>query len=266
MKHMEKNGFTLIELLVAMAIASIVGVVMVSAYQVQVRAKNTQEAFTDMNQAARASLEIMTNEIRMAGLDPIGNANARIFTASDGDLVLALDRRNNAGTNAPDADCCDPNEQIRYHLTNDADDDGVNDNIAGGVECHLGRQTGSGLIAALGCGGAANPLQQPLARNVDVLNFVYLAPDNTNLPADADILPDVLATPVATQALRDSIRSIQVTIVARAGTESVGFMYAFTNNDAYNNINPEGAEEILPAQGDHFRRLRLATTINCRNL
>lgn len=58
MIHIETKGFTLIELLVGIAITSIVGVLMVSAYQMQVRSKNTQEALTDMNQAARAHLRL----------------------------------------------------------------------------------------------------------------------------------------------------------------------------------------------------------------
>ena len=215
MPRTRKNGFTLIELLVAMAVASILGAVIVAAYTSQVRAKNTQEALTDMNQNARAALEIMTHEIRLAGLDPTENANARIITATTGELAFSMDR-GNGSTHKPDGDTNDPNENIRYALS---------------AQGHLGRDTGGGL--------------QPLARNVDALNFVYL---------------DAAGMPVAgTQA----IRAIQVTIVARAGTASGGFMYSYTNNDAYFNQQP--GPPILPAQGDAFRRLRLTTTIACRN-
>lgn len=253
MNHMGKNGFSLIELLVAMAITSIVTIAIVSTYQVQVQAKNTQEALTDMNQTARAALEIMAHEIRLAGLDPTSDAGAGITTARADELIFSLDRRSNVGAvavNAPDRDCCDPNEQVRYHLTNDGDNDGVNDNIADGVECHLGRETGAGLIAALGCAGGTNGLQ-PLARNVDALNFVYLDEAGTVIPS-----------PVAANRL-DDIRAIQVTIVARAGTGSRGFFYDYTDNTAYFNLQNQ---QIIPAQGDDFRRLRLATTIACRNL
>ena len=244
-----KNGFTLIELLVAMAMASIAIVVIVSAYTVQVRAKNIQEAITDMNQTARAAMEIMTHEIRMAGLDPTEDADARIITADVGELIFSTDNRDDAGTNAPDEDCCDPNEQLRYALTNDGAGDGINDTIADGTECHLGRETGSGLIAAHGCSGGTNGLQ-PLARNVDALNFVYLDEDG-----------NVLGAPVGDP---DAIRVIEVTIVARAGTDSRGFLTSdYTNNQAYENLQ---GDVILPAQGDGFRRLRLATTIYCRNL
>lgn len=249
-----QNGFTLIELLVAMAITSIVMVAIISTYTVQVRAKNTQEALTDMNQTARAALEIMTHDIRLAGLDPTVSAGAGITTAGVGELIFSIDRRSNTGTlalNASDGDCCDPNEQIRFHLTNDGDDDGVNDAIAGGVECNLGRETGSGLIGGLCPGGATPGGLQPLARNVDALNFVYLDDTGAVIPA-----------PVAANRL-DDIHTIEVTLVARSGTESRGFSYDHTDSAAYFNLQ---GQQILPAQGDGFRRLRLATTVVCRNV
>ena len=254
MPRTRENGFTLIELLVAMVIASILGAAIMATYTTQVRAKNTQEALTDMNQTARAALELMTQEIRLAGLDPSENAGASIITADVGELIFSMDRGDAAvpPTHAPNGDCCDGNEVIRYHLSpaaRDADNDGVNDNIAGGVECNLGRETGAGNLPGNPCGAGPPGGLQPLARNVDVLNFVYIDDTGTVIPV-----------PVADT--RD-IRTIQVTIVARAGTESGGFMYSFTNNDAYNN---QQGTEILPAQGDAFRRLRLTTTIACRNM
>ncbi|MGB9499055.1 MAG: prepilin-type N-terminal cleavage/methylation domain-containing protein [Dissulfuribacterales bacterium] len=253
MRNTAKNGFTLVELLVAMAIASIVMAAIVSAYQIQVMGKNTQEIITDMNQTARAALEIMAQEIRMAGCNPKGideNANGRprIITASPGELIFSLDIDDNLNTKQPDGDCCDSNEVIRYCLTNDAAGDGINDSIASGVECHLGRETGPGNDPDLACGGVSG--LQPLARNVDVLNFVYLDEDGV-----------VIGAPVGVNDLKD-IRSIEITLVARAGKESGGFLYSYTNKDTYKN---QQGTEILSAQNDRFRRLQLTTTINCRN-
>ena len=76
MNNTANRGFTLVELLVAMAIASIVMAVVVTAYQVQVRGKNTQAALNDMNQTTRAALEVMTNEIRTAGFDTVDPSSA----------------------------------------------------------------------------------------------------------------------------------------------------------------------------------------------
>lgn len=239
MRYTDKKGFTLIELLIGMALSSIAIIIIIGTYTLQVRGKNTMEALTDMNQAARAALEIMTDEIRQAGLDPLGTANASITYATKGTLSFSLDRRSNtSSTNAPDGDTHDPNEEITYSLTLDTDDNGVNDDIVSGTECHLGRNTGGGL--------------QPLARNVDTLNFVYLNAAGTAInltPTD--------------QTLRDSIRSIEITIVARAGQSSGGLFYSYVNNDVYRNLQDA---IVLEAQKDAFRRLRLATTVQCRNM
>ena len=219
MPNTNKNGFTLVELLVAMAVASILGVIFAAAYAAQVRGSNVQEVTTDMNQNARAAMEIMTQEIRMASLDPTEDANARIITADVSELSFTLDRGDGA-TNEPDGDTNDPNENIRYAL-----------NGAG----HLGRDTGGGL--------------QPLCRNVEVLNFVYLDEDD-----------NVLGAPVADT--RD-IRAIELTIVARAETDSRGALRGdYTNNETYFNLQNN---VVLPAQGDGFRRIRMATTIVCHN-
>lgn len=149
------KGFTLIELLVAMAVVSIVMAAVVSAYQLQVRGKNTQDALTDMNQTARAALEIMTYEIRTAGCDPELTADAGITVAAANQLDFTMDIGDGASFE-PDGDLDDPNEQVSYLLN-------------GGNLC---RDTGGGPM--------------PLARNVDALNFVYLDEDGniTGTPAD----------------------------------------------------------------------------------
>lgn len=224
MQHNKNKGFTLIELLVAMAITSIVMAAVVSAYQLQVRGKNTQEALTDMNQTARAALEVMTNEIRSAGLDPLNTLpmGAGILNPTANQLRIIMDIGDGASLQ-PDGDTNDPNEDVTYSLYVD---------IRGNR--NLGRDTGGG--------------NQPLALNVDALDFVYLNAFGipTGIPAN--------------------IRSIQVTLVARAGEMAaggVGFVGAHTDTTAYQN---QQGTEILAAQNDSYRRLLLTTTIQCRNI
>jgi type IV pilus assembly protein PilW len=210
------QGFTIIELLVAMAVVSIVMAAVVSAYQLQVRSKNTQEALTDMNQTARAALEIMTHEIRTAGCDPNRTAGAGIIQAATNanQLSFTMDIGDGASFE-PDGDTNDPNEQVRYAL-------------AGG---NLGRDTGGGL--------------QPLARNVDVLNFVYLDADGNVTATMADV------------------QTIEVAIVARSGQAAGGLMYAFTDTQQYQNLR---GNVIFGPANDNFRRLLLTASINCYNL
>jgi type IV pilus assembly protein PilW len=226
MKQTSNKGFTLIELLVTIAIVSIIMAAVVSAYQLQVRGKNTQEALTDMNQTLRTALEIMTHEIRTAGFDIVSPsaAVAGIITANANQLRFTRDIGDGV-TFQSDNDTNDPNEDIRYAINTNG---------------HLGRDTGGGLM--------------PLARNVDALDFVYL---------DGNTPPNVIPTPVSAGNLAN-IRSIQVTIVARAGEAGgVGFVGAFTDTTVYQN---QQGTVILPAQNDSYRRLLLTTTIQCRNL
>ena len=221
MKPTSNKGFTLIELLVAMAAGSIIMAAVVSTYALQVRGKNTQEALTDMNQTTRAAMEIMANEIATAGLDPFNSPKlAGIVTANANQLNFTMDISDGASFQ-PDGDINDANENVTYQLYVDGDG---NQN--------LGRNTGGG--------------NQPLARNVDALNFVYLD-ENGNVTA-------TLA----------NIRSIEVTIVARAGEAGgTGFVGHYTDARSYQ--NRQGAE-ILAAQNDSYRRILLTTTIQCRNM
>jgi type IV pilus assembly protein PilW len=217
MKDLDHNGFTLIELMIAMVVGSLLMVAVVSAYQIQVKSKNTQEALTDMNSSTRAALEIMVHELRTAGCDPDGTAGAGIVNAAANTISFTMDIGNATGTSfEPDGALNGPNEQVRYAINANGD---------------LGRDTGGGL--------------QPLARNVDALDFVYLDEDGN--------VTGTLA----------NIRSVQVTIVARAGRVGTGFMNTEVDNTNYTN---QQGTVILAAPGDRFRRLLLTTTVACRNL
>ena len=164
-RHGQNEGFTLMELLVAMAIVSIVLAAVVSAYELQVRGKNTQDALTDMNETARAALEIMTHELRTAGCDPNRAANAGITGAAANRFDITMDIGDGA-TFEPDGDLDDPNERVSYYLN------------AG----NLVRDTGGGPM--------------PLARNVDALDFVYLDEDG-NITADVTLIRSVQLALVA---------------------------------------------------------------------
>lgn len=220
MNYSQNKGFTLIELMVAMVIASILLAAIISAYRFQVSGKNIQESMVDMNQTARAALEIMITEIRMAGFDPLQTAGAGILIANANELSFNMDIGDGASFQ-PNGQLGDPNESVRYAINGDG---------------HLGRDAGDGSGL------------QPLARNVDALNFVYLGQNNNVLPPPANV---------------SAIRAIQLTIVARAGESPRGFMGSHTDNTAYRN---QQGDTIFTAPGDSFRRLLLTTTINCNNI
>jgi type IV pilus assembly protein PilW len=227
---LNQAGLTLVELMVALAMAAIVMAVVCSAYISQVRGAISQETMLDMQQTARAAMEIMENEIRMAGCDPTRKAGAAILRATAAEFSFTMDLENNAGSPKPDGDTDDANESIRYALNRDANRDGQADQIP----CDLGRDSGGGL--------------QPFAENIDALNFVYLDEDGIPLAAGFSL---------------DQIQAVQITLVARSGEQLRGLLWAYTDKTTY--LNQQG-EVILPAQGDNLRRLMLTTTVYCRNL
>lgn len=93
---------------------------------------------------------------------------------------------------------------------------------------------------------------QPLAENIDALNFVYLDGASPPTVLDDDGFGNVVAS-------RPLIRSVQVTVVARTGRADPGY----TDTRIYTNLQ---GQTILGVQNDSFRRRTLSTTIACRNL
>ena len=204
--------------------------VIYATYTTQVRGSISQETMLDMQQTARAAMEIMENEIRLAGCDPTKKAGATILTAAGAELIFTMDIQNNGGWQKPDGDTNDANEYIRYALNQDADRNGQADRIP----CDLGRDTGGGL--------------QPFAENIDALNFVYLDEDGNRLSAGFTV---------------DKIKAVQITMVARSGEQLRGMLRTYRDNIVYRN---QLGDIILPAQGDNFRRIMLTSTVFFRNL
>ena len=92
-----RNGFTLIELLIALAVGALLmgGIYGLLAQQRNAYARHQQ--MLEMRQNVRLGLDVMINDIRMAGFDPTGNAGAGIVTAR-ADLMRFTIDRNGSGT------------------------------------------------------------------------------------------------------------------------------------------------------------------------
>ena len=228
-KIVKKNrGFTLIELLIAMAIAGIVTAAIYTAYRSQQDSYIIQEDIAVMQQNLRAGMYMMVREIRMAGYDPTGNANAQIENA-ESDLIY-LTRDDNG-----DGDFSDSSEHIVFDLYD-----------SNGIET-LGRTTSSSAITI-----TENPAghfeatgHQPLAENIEELEFFYTFADGTSA-----------LSPTAAQLV--DIRSVRITMLARAERTD----QKFVNIQAY--ATPGG--QAWGPYNDNFRRRLLITTVKCRNM
>jgi type IV pilus assembly protein PilW len=162
------KGFSLIELLLAMATGLIVLISTYNVFTIQSRHFSMQEQKAEMLQNARAGLDIMTKEIRMAAYNPSGS-------------LAACTGTNNA-TNAP---CVGITAATAVTLSFSADLDGdgnltadstnPNENIVYDVYT-------SGGKSALG--RTSNGSKQPVVENISTLSFAYFDANNnatTNL-------------------------------------------------------------------------------------
>ena len=173
-------GFTIVELLVAMVVALLAMGAIYSTFLNQYRAYRTQEETAEMQQNLRAAMLYMEREIRMAGCDPIGIADARIIKAERTLIRFTEDVRGNSSGSDPDGNTDDPNENITYSLK------GTN----------LVKNTGGG--------------NHVVAQNIDAVDFVYL--DGSSPP---HVLNDPLIDGDVPADKMTQIRSVEITIVAR---------------------------------------------------
>jgi type IV pilus assembly protein PilW len=109
-----QTGFTLIDIVVGLAMASVLMVVMVSLFTTMGRSYTIQNVAADVQQVARGGVELMIQEIRMAGLDPSGSAVAGIVDNFDTD---------NGFHERHDAQIA-PTDANNFAFTMDADTDG----------------------------------------------------------------------------------------------------------------------------------------------
>lgn len=167
-------GFTLIELLIAMAVGLVLLGAMYGAFTAYNKTVGTQEQVAEMQQNARAAMDLMTREIRMAGYDPLGSAGAGIVSASSDAITFTLDITNDDGTGPSDGDTGDSNEYITYSLYTT---DGIQ---------KLGRKS------------TATATNQPIAEHVQSLAFQYWKASGGTAATTAEIRRIQIAVTVQT--------------------------------------------------------------------
>ena len=224
-----KGGFTLIELMIAMAISTVVMTAIYSAYRSQLKSHITQQKVVEMQQNARASMFVMEREIKMSGYDPDRSQDTEITVADNNTITFTVSAISDGIDNDGDGDI------------DTADSDGGEVQT---ITYSLGGQDLQRTVDAMP--------PQPVAENIEVLDFVYLREDRTPL----------LATPLDSDN-RDLIRSIQITLIARSGENVAVMMMKHTDNKTYNN---QQGDALLVNPNDSFRRVILTADVKCRNL
>lgn len=110
-----EQGFSLIELLIATVISLVLFTSLFTAFIMQRKAYNVQEQITEMMQVARAAMDMMGREIKVAGYDLAGLMQKTDPSAADfvGIPYDTSQLEVVADLNA-DGDTSDPNEDIVY--------------------------------------------------------------------------------------------------------------------------------------------------------
>ncbi len=145
-----ERGFTLIELLIAMVIALVVLTSISSAFISQRKTYAVQEQITAMTQDARAALDMISREVKMAGYDP---TDPGIFGIPSGIFGIPYSTTQ---------------LEIRADLNGDGDTSDANENIIytyDGTDFEINRNTGGG--------------DQPFAENIQSFAFKYFQSDGT---------------------------------------------------------------------------------------
>ncbi|MBV5329870.1 MAG: PilW family protein [Chlorobium sp.] len=227
------SGFTLIELMLTVAISGIIIAAIYAAYISQQRTYLTQEQVAEMQQNIRAGLDTMVREIRMAGYDPTSFSGASIVTALNGHISFTQDLNANGVTTDPGEmvdfgfSAAANNDNDRNGIPDlDGDGDGIPDPLPIGRQTWLGNPNPSGYL--------------PIAENIQAIEFRYL-----------DSTETVTAIPT-------NIRSVQISILARAGQPDRNF----TNTMTYTTASGVS----WGPYNDNFRRRLMVTTVQCRNI
>ena len=171
-----EKGFTLVEIMVTLAIMAVVMAGVYLTFYSQQKSYTVQEQVAEMQQNLRGAMYLMSKEIKMAGCNPTGQAQAGIVTAAADSISFTMDLWGKSTDDPPNGSISNPNENITYALAN----------ISGDQAMEIIRtDNNSGL----------GP--QVVAENIDSLNFVYL-------DSNGNVTTDLLR-----------IRSVQITVVAK---------------------------------------------------
>lgn len=210
---MKDSGFTLIELLVALVVG---GITITAAYMLFISNQRTymmQDEVVSVQQTIRPAAEYMSRFIRIAGLDPEQTGLFGMRDVTNSTIEFSFDRI----------------------------DDGIPGTLEANAEIKAFRVQNNQLQEQ----DQSTGNWEPIAENVEALNFTYLNRDGNNIADPASNI--------------DTIRTVQISIIGRSRNTVV----RYTNNNSYTNLQ---GTEIIPPQNDNFIRLMFSETVQCRNI
>ena len=275
------KGFTLVELLIALSISSIVMVAMYQTFNSQQKSYMIQEDVASMQQGLRASMFLLTNDIRMAGYDSQLSDN---FGITD---IRPRDINNNVDTGITGHSCIE--------VTEDLDDSGtitageriqysVYDFIAGDGNIDIARDSGTGRrllaenIQGFGLAFAFDDdldgeLDTYTAANPGATQHIIWAIDSdgdndldmhldTDLNGIIDLSDDTSAdgmingVALPSDVSIDNIRAVKIWLLAQTDR----------TDQSFNNTTTYVVGKYVITPNNNKRMRLLGTTINCRNL
>jgi type IV pilus assembly protein PilW len=145
-----ESGFSLVEMMTALAALAVLFGAMYGGFERLTRSYTAENVKAGAQQTARVAVEMMVQDIRLAGLDPIGGGAAGVLAAD------ATTFRFTADANY-DGDVDDPFENIQYQLV------------------------GANVVQTNHLGAAE------LVTGVESLVFSYLDEDGATLAAPVDV-------------------------------------------------------------------------------
>ena len=96
------RGFTLVEMMVALAVASIVMAVIFGVYAGLMRSYTTQNVAAEVQQAVRAGIDYMAEDIMMAGFNPRAGSIAAFEEAGSARIRIRFDHNTDLEDSSPD--------------------------------------------------------------------------------------------------------------------------------------------------------------------
>ncbi len=227
------HGFTLVELLIAMAIGLIVLTSVSSAFITQRKAYNLEEQKTEMIQTARAAMDMISSEVKMAGyrwnptpttpssLQTTDSSVTSTYVGISYDPATAKTQLNIlADIGGGDSDGVDNDGDGSTDEADEADfSDGAiddsNEDITYAYDStneQITRDTGGGA--------------QPLAENIEDFSFKYFGHNYDS--ATESVVDDEIIN----SAEQERIRVIEITIIAKTADPDPDYTHP-TNGDGY---------------------------------